>query len=61
LPGSPRTSKPLAQDDAAALAAISKRAEAISDLILEFATKAEIVIVEVLMNQGWQRDVVENV
>ena len=50
-------SKPLPEDDAAALAAIAKRAEAISDLILEFSTKAEILIVEVLMNQGWHRDV----
>jgi len=54
-------SKPLPQDDAAALAAIAKRAEAISDLILEFATQAETLIVEVLMNEGWQRDVAENV
>jgi hypothetical protein len=54
-------SKPLPEDDAAALAAIAKRAEAISDLILEFATQAETLIVEILMNEGWQRDVVENV
>jgi hypothetical protein len=49
-------SKPLPQDDAAALAAIGKRAEAISDLILEFSTKAESLIVEVLMKQGWLRE-----
>ena len=54
-------SKPLPQDDAAALAAIAKRAEAISDLILEFATQAETLIVEVLMNEGWQQDIVDNV
>jgi len=54
-------SKPLPEDGSAALAAIAKRAEAISDLILEFATQAETLIVEVLMNEGWQRDVVEKV
>jgi len=52
--------KPWPQDDAAALAAIAKRAEAISDLILEFSTKAEALIVEVLTQQGWQREEIGN-
>src|SRR5438105_5179183 len=37
-------SKPLPGDDAAALAAIAKRAEAISDCILDVATQAETLI-----------------
>jgi hypothetical protein len=51
-------SKPLPQDDAAALAAIGQRAEAISDLIVEFSERAEELIVEVLTQQGWQSEVV---
>lgn len=52
-------SKPLPEDDTAALAAIAKRTEAISDLILEFAARAETLIVEVLTNEGWHRDIID--
>jgi len=52
-------SGPLPQDEAAALAAVGKRMDAISDLIVEFATQAETLIVEVLMNDGWHRDDVD--
>jgi hypothetical protein len=47
---------PLPQDDADALTALGKRMDAISELIVEFATQAEILIVEVLINEGWHRD-----
>jgi hypothetical protein len=42
------------KDDAAVLAAIGKRAEAISDLITDFATQAETFIGTVLKNGGWK-------
>jgi hypothetical protein len=35
---------------------VREDAEAISDLILVFSTKAESLIVEVLMKQGWLRE-----
>jgi len=50
--------RPLSKDAAAAPDAIGKRAEAISNLIIDFATQAGTFIVAVLMNAGWQRDVV---